>query len=223
MMTPLKIIGIYGGNFDPVHNMHLRVVIEAVEALMLSKVIWVPTGNPPHRTMPLASATDRLKMLQIALDREPLYDIDATDLFSPEPTYTVHGLMRLRKTQGDSVSFVLILGQDAFLGLPQWHDWKKLFDLTHIAVVDRLGHPMCIDDPALAAEWEKRQSKPEVFSRFPAGNMVRFSMPSSALSSSQIRAKASQGLSLAHLVPEGVRQYICDHHLYQKRPNEPSL
>ena len=208
------VIGIYGGTFDPVHIAHLRLAIEASEHLRLSKVIWVPSGNPAHRASPVASAQDRLAMLELAIKNHPDFAIDAADLFSDEPTYTINTLYRLRKIYPDN-ALVLLVGMDSFLSLPSWHCWEKLLDLAHIAVATRLNYGISNTDTELYQKIEARQADAEAIQFSPFGRIVFMPMLESDISASAIRLKAKKSLNLSYLLPPLVEDYVIRQALYR--------
>src|SRR6185295_3901749 len=105
-------IAILGGTFDPVHNGHLRVAWEAGEALN-ADVRLMPANVPPHRPPPLASAAQRVTLLRAA------------------PSYTVETLREMRVEFGEDRPLILLIGADAFAGLPSWREWRALFGLAH--------------------------------------------------------------------------------------------
>jgi nicotinate-nucleotide adenylyltransferase len=127
-------IGILGGTFDPVHYGHLRLAQEVADQLRLAEVRFVPSGTPPHRATPVATAADRLKMVRLATTGNSLFTVDARESASITPGYTVDTLTALRAEVGAEQSLVLLLGADAFLDLASWDRWHELFKLAHIAV-----------------------------------------------------------------------------------------
>lgn len=212
-------LGIFGGTFDPVHCGHLRLAGEAVAQLGLAGVRWIPAGQPKHRAPPQVAADDRLQMVRLALAGDPRFSVDAAEVESGEASYTVPTLERLRAEFGPRQPLVLLLGADAYAGLPAWHRWRELFSLTHIAVTHRPGHALAELPPALAAEHGRRLlATPARLAEAPAGSIVTFAMTPLDISATQIRALlAAEGCSsrLSHLLPQAVIDYIDDKHLYQ--------
>lgn len=131
-------IGLLGGTFDPVHHGHLRIALEAKEALGLTEVRFIPCRQPPHRGDASATAQQRLDLLRLACGDMPGFAVDTRELERPGPSYMVDTLASLRAERGDE-PLCLILGWDAFLGLPGWHRWQNLLDYAHLAVVQRPG------------------------------------------------------------------------------------
>ncbi|MBA3904414.1 MAG: nicotinic acid mononucleotide adenylyltransferase [Rhodocyclaceae bacterium] len=210
-------LGLLGGTFDPVHFGHLRLAEEAREALDLAQVLWIPAGRPPHRTLPRAAAADRLEMVRLAIAGNPHFALDDAESRAGTPSYTVPTLERLRALHGGR-PLVLVLGSDAFLGLPAWHRWRELFGLAHIAVATRSGFELAAEEMGadLAEEFAPRLgSDPADLKNAAAGRIVPFAMTPLAISASLIRARIAAGLSTRYLLPDPVREYIEPHHLYR--------
>jgi nicotinate-nucleotide adenylyltransferase len=131
-------IGVFGGTFDPIHFGHLRTGFELLQALRLAEVRFIPAGNPPHREVPLADASLRLAMVRAATDRQAGFVVDDREVRREGPSYTVLTLSELRTEYPDR-SLCLIVGMDAFLGLPKWHQWREMLQLAHVVVAHRPG------------------------------------------------------------------------------------
>lgn len=213
-MSPL---GLLGGTFDPVHYAHLRLATEAIEALGLERVLWIPSGQPGHRGTPSASTTDRLEMLRRALAGEPRFAIDEAEARSPEPTYSVNTLSRLRGSLGATVPLVLIVGADHLLGLQRWREWRRLFDHAHIAVAQRPGHAIERNalDAAVGAEYDRRLAAPAALGLAPAGTITVFPMTPLDISASAIREALAAGRNARYLLPDSVLDYIEAKRLYR--------
>jgi nicotinate-nucleotide adenylyltransferase len=219
----LKLIGILGGTFDPVHLGHLALAQAALAGLPLAEVLWLPSGSPGHRAPPAASARDRRARLELATAGNPRYRIDAAEPESAEPPYTVHTLTRLRAQLGRAQPLVLLLGSDSFLSLPSWLRWRELFDLAHIAVASRPGHLPADGGPAreLSDEIVRRSARPEQLGASAAGRIARFDMPPMDISASAVRAQLATGQDTRNLLPAAVLAYIESQHLYTQEKRKP--
>src|SRR5579885_3221529 len=138
-MNSTRPLAILGGTFDPVHLGHLRAAWEAGEALD-AEVRLIPTNVPPHRPAPVANAQQRAAILRAALTGQDRLKLDTRELDRAGPSYTFDTLTSLREEIGAQRALVVLLGADAFAGLPSWHRWRELLDLAHIAVLTRPGH-----------------------------------------------------------------------------------
>lgn len=210
-------IGIFGGTFDPIHYGHLRLAEEGRDTLRLAQVVFVPAGKPPHRDAPRCAAEHRYRMTELALAGNADFRADDLEIRSEAPSYTVDTLARLRIAHGPQRPLVLLLGVDAFLGLPTWHRWRELFSLAHVGVASRPGYPLGADQMSLplAKEFDWRRSRdPELWRAQPAGNILTFDMTPLAISASSLRRTLGHGHSVRYLLPEVVLDYIGSHQLY---------
>jgi nicotinate-nucleotide adenylyltransferase len=210
-------IGIFGGTFDPVHHGHLRLAEEACERLGLAGVIWSPLGHGRHRSPPQAEPHHRLAMVELAIADNDDFRLDRFEAESPEPSYTVNLLQRLREEYGDT-PLVLLLGADAFLGLPSWHRWEDLFELAHIAVFTRPGSELSMEamSPLLGKQFAKRAvADPSRMAGEPGGVVVPSLLTPLDISSTAIREQLAHGGSPRYLLPDAVLDYIQTNNLYR--------
>lgn len=213
-------IGLLGGTFDPIHLGHLRLAEELGEALNLDEVRLLPTGTPPHRAVPQASAAHRLAMVRLAIAGNPRFTVDEHEIHKTTPCYMVDTLGALRGELGRERPLTLFLGSDAFLGLTTWHDWRRLFALAHLAVAQRPGF-----DPAgwhsampaaLARELAQRRSEAsDGLHSAPAGRIYLHEITQLDIAARRIRALIAAGRSIRYLVPDAVLDYIERHRLYR--------
>lgn len=198
-----KPIALLGGTFDPVHNGHLRVAWEAAEALD-AEVRLMPAHVPPHRPAPVASAAQRVRMLELALRGQSRLRLDTRELDRAGASYTVDTLRGLRAEVGAERPLVLLVGADAFGGLPTWREWHALFGLAHIAMLTRPGRtePWSAE---LAAEATPRRARSAAELRETAHGKV-LSLPVTPLdiSASAVRTLLAGGREPRWLVPESL-------------------
>ena len=226
MTTRPEPVALLGGTFDPVHYGHLRFADDVRRALGLSEVRLVPAGDPPHRDHPAASAADRLAMLQLAVAEFPGLVVDDRELRRAGKSYTVQTLTELRKEFPDR-PLLLLLGADAFRGLPTWHRWRELFDLANLVVVERPG--VKLDDglpEPLLAEWRNRRvTDAGRLLVQPAGALFAQPIAPYAVSATSIREEIGKGPGAREkwrgLLPPAVLAYIDLHHLYGNRSDAP--
>ncbi|MFA5370754.1 MAG: nicotinate-nucleotide adenylyltransferase [Sideroxydans sp.] len=215
-------IGILGGTFDPVHHGHLRIAQEALEQCGLAQVLFIPNGTPPHRATPVAPAQARQEMVHLAVAGQTDFHVDAREVFRAGPCYTVDTLTLLRAELGTQQALCLILGGDAFLQLQTWHEWRRLFELAHIVVLQRaggqpLGNAMLQTDSALQAEYRARLTPGAIaLHESPAGSIFVADMPVLDISSTDIRRRCAENRSVRYLVPDAVAHYLNTHSLYKK-------
>ena len=215
-------LALLGGTFDPVHYGHLRFADAVRRALGLSEVRLVPARDPPHRDNPMASAPDRLAMLKLGVAEFPGLVVDDRELRREGKRYTVDTLTALRREFPER-PLLLLLGADAFRGLPTWHRWCELFDLAHLVVVGRPGVDLekTLPPPLLAILRERLVSDPESLLSQPAGAILMQPIAPLDVSATEIRDCLAKGASAAEMVggllPPAVLAYIDHHHLYRPR------
>ena len=134
----MSAMGVFGGTFDPIHYGHLRTAFEVLQALRFDEVRLLPCGTPPHRGSPVAPDHLRLEMVRAATEGQRGFVVDERELSREGPSYSVDTLSALRSEYPQS-SVALIIGMDAFLELPKWHQWRELLHLAHIVVAHRPG------------------------------------------------------------------------------------
>lgn len=204
-------LGVFGGTFDPIHYGHLRLAETAREALGLTRVRLIPAGQPVG-----AGGAHRLAMARLAAADNPAFEVDPAEVEAAQASYTILSLERLRAELGPRRPLVLLLGVDAFLGLPTWRRWTELFDFAHLAVANRPGYSLggAAMPAALAEQVSRRQAAPDTLGAAPAGRLVQFAMTPLAISATDIRARCAAGQSLRYLLPPPVVDYISRHQLY---------
>lgn len=209
-------IGILGGTFDPIHNGHLLLAREVLDQLHLDEIRFIPAGRPPHRAAPRTSVQRRLDMVRLATEYKPGFVLDDREIRRGSTSYTVDTLTDLRAELGINIGFYLLLGADAFMGLPDWHEWYRLFELAHLVVACRPGVQLVVADmrPELLAHWQQRRTT--VLHDTPSGSIIEFAMTPTDISASQIRKRLAAGQSVRGLVPNTVLNYILQQHLYER-------
>jgi nicotinate-nucleotide adenylyltransferase len=221
-----SVLGIFGGTFDPIHCAHLELAREVRAALDLAAVRFIPAGDPPHRAAPVASAMHRLTMVELAIADIPGLEVDGREIRRRGRSYTVDSLAELR-AEAPSRPLALIVGADAFLGLPTWHRWRELFDFAHVVVVARPGIPLDgALPPDLGREWSRRfDSDVGVLAEKPAGAIIVQPITAHAIAASAIRAQLALGpegiVAVRGLLPAAVLAYIDRNQLYRSRPDAP--
>ncbi len=204
-------IGILGGSFNPVHNGHLRLGVEALEQLPLDRVDLVPAAVPPHKPeQRLLPFSFRYQLLQLAVQNFPDMWVNPVEGEREGPSYTVYTL----KAYNDSYpkdDLFFILGADEFFFLPKWYQWQELPYLTNFIVFARQGQGGLELEEVLLRYWPdiKAESEKKFSWRFPHGHMIKYiEIPRLDISSTLIRDKWDLGLSLTYLVPEKVEQSL---------------
>jgi len=210
----MRAIGIFGGTFDPIHYGHLRTAFELLQALGLGELRLVPAGRPPHRAAPLCDADRRLEMLRAAAAGQPGFVVDDRELRRDGPSYTVTTLRELR-AEAPARPLCLIVGMDAFLGLPQWHEWRALVELAHLVVAHRPGWSAPGEGPLGELLAQRRTDRVADLHATPAGRVHVRAVTQLEISSSAVRELIVAGSDPRYLLPDAVRAIIRDTGCYQ--------
>jgi nicotinate-nucleotide adenylyltransferase len=200
-------IGLFGGTFDPIHYGHLRTAFELWQLLRLEQVRFLPTGNPPHRESSLAPAELRLSMVRAAIAGQAAFVVDDREMRRSGVSYTVDTLLDVRREYPDR-SLCLLLGMDAFLGVPHWHRWREIFELAHVVVAHRPGWKAPITGPLGEVMVDRGTGTLRELHAAPAGRIFVHAVTQLEISSTDLRALIRANRDLRYLVPEAVRELI---------------
>lgn len=187
------------GTFDPPHIGHLILAETAADQLDLRQVLFLPVGEPPHKTKTTSTA-HRLAMTQLAIADNSRFRLDRTDAERPPPHYT-YSLIPLLRARYPNNDLWLILGGDSLLDLPNWHQAASLVAQCQLAVLERPGEKL---------DWERLEAAlPGVRTA-----VTLLSGLSMTISSTQIRRSLAANHSLRYVLPAAVRDYIAHERLY---------
>ncbi|MDO8685575.1 MAG: nicotinate-nucleotide adenylyltransferase [Clostridiales bacterium] len=209
-----KRIGICGGTFDPVHYGHLIISEVVMDELNLDKVVFIPSGTPPHkREIPVTPAEHRYQMLLQAIAGNPRFELSRIEIDRPGYSYTAETLKRFSSgidtlgidTSGIDTSLYFITGADIMFEILTWRDPAKIFSLCTIATVLRPGY----DNECFYNQVDFLRKEHNAIIE-----IVGAPAPYVAISSSDIRQRIRDGKSIRYLVPERVSDYIKVNHLY---------
>lgn len=209
-------IGIFGGTFDPIHTGHLRTAFELREALRLAEVKFLPAGNPPHRDHAQASAQMRLTMVQAAVADEPGFTVDDREVRRTGLSYSVDTLTELRAEHPDR-SLCLLLGMDAFLGLPGWHRWREILGLAHVVVAHRPGWKAPTQGPLGEVMVDHGTGTIRELHDHVAGRVYVHAVTQLEISSTELRQMIAHGGDPRFLVPDSVHKVLRDTGWYARR------
>lgn len=209
-------IGLFGGTFDPVHYGHLRTAFELWQSLRLAQVRFLPTANPPHREPTLAPADLRLQMVRAAIAGQSGFVVDDREMRRSGISYSVDTLLDLRGEYPDR-SLCLLLGMDAFLGLPNWHRWQQIFELAHVVVAHRPGWKAPITGPLGEVMVDRGTGSVRDLHQSRAGRVYVQAVTQLEISSTDLRQLIYSGRDLRYLVPEAVRELIVSTGCYAQR------
>jgi len=213
----MSAVGIFGGTFDPIHFGHLRTAFELLQVLRLDEVRFVPAGRPPHREPPLCDAGRRLQMVRAATADQPGFVVDDRETRRDGPSYTVTTLRELRE-EWPGRPVCLIVGMDAFLGLPAWHEWREILRLAHLVVAHRPGWSVPSD--GLLGDLLAAQAARDIeeLHGAEAGRILVQPVTQLEISSTDLREIIVSGRDPRYLLPDAVREVIRDTACYVHEP-----
>ncbi len=200
-------IGIFGGTFDPIHYGHLRTAFEMLQALRFGEVRFMPCGSPPHRGSPIAAAELRLNMVRVATAGQHGFVVDDRELLRDGPSYSVDTLTALRG-EFPLQPLALIIGMDAFLSLPKWHQWRQILQLAHIVVAHRPGWRAPDMGPLGELLAERGTHRIGDMHQAKSGHIYVLDVTQLEISSSDIRELVAAGRDPRFLMPDAVRSVI---------------
>ncbi|SHM61712.1 nicotinate-nucleotide adenylyltransferase [Caldanaerovirga acetigignens] len=200
-----KRIGIMGGTFDPIHFGHLVTAEEARINFELDKVIFVPTGKPPHKKdYEVTDSEHRYLMTALATNNNPFFEVSRIEIDRKGYSYTVDTLNQMVQIYGKDTSLFFISGADAVLDILTWKNIKEVLDICTFIAATRPGYPI-----------NKLKDKLEEIKRLYGKDVYLLEVTAIAISSTDIRRKVKEGRSIKYLVPEGVEKYILKNGLYR--------
>jgi nicotinate-nucleotide adenylyltransferase len=206
-MGVMNPIGIFGGTFDPIHFGHLRTAFELLQSLRLSEMRFMPAGNPPHREVTIASAEQRLEMVQAATQGQPGFVVDDREIRREGLSYSVDTMRTLRADFPER-ALCLIVGMDAFLGLPKWHQWRELLELAHLVVAHRPGWRAPSMGPLGELLVDRGTGRINDLHEARAGCIYIHAVTQLEISSTEVRKLIAAGRDPRYLMPDAVRAII---------------
>ena len=193
--------GLYGGTFDPLHNGHLKVAQSAKNLLQLDRIIFIPAGDPPHKTnQNITDKKHRLSMVSLACKAEGA-QVSDWELLKKEKSYSIETIRHFKELYPEDELF-FIIGADSFRDLPSWWHYRELMELCSLVVVSR---PDVLKE-TLLSRFAGDEKPPRVF--FLDDIFVD-------ISSTQIREMVKKGEDISRLVPSAVSDYILKNGLYK--------
>lgn len=205
----IRRIGVLGGTFDPVHYGHLVIAEEVYATLELTEMVFVPTGQPPHKTQEVITpAEHRLAMLELAIASNPHFTISRVDLDRPGPSYTVDTLRLLQKQWGEETAIYFVIGGDSLEDFLSWYDAAGILkQLTYLVAVRRPGYN------------ESEEYYDRLEARLPGikQRLLVVEAPQFEISATDLRLRVAEGRPIKYQTPESVEQYIIEYGLYREK------
>ncbi len=183
-------IGLFGGAFNPFHNGHLAIAKTAIEKAELDKLIFIPTGNAPHKKETTISRGDRLNMLKLAIEDEERMSVSDYELTKNTVSYSADTTEYFKSLYPDDQLF-FIIGDDSYNQLETWREPERIMRVATLLVFPREGAK--VEPPAMEID-----------------------MPRVEISSSDVRNKIKLGKDCRNLLPKSVFDYIIENNLYSE-------
>lgn len=194
-------VGLLGGTFNPPHLGHLVCAQEAYLQLGLERVLWIPARMPPHKAVDDELGIEhRSELCRLAMDGDERFALCDLESRREGPSYTVDTLEELHGQMPDS-EFFLIVGADVAAGFAGWQEPGRVLELATVAVAERPGTSRAVVEDVLGRLADGSRS-------------CFFEMPEIGISSTMLRGRVRAGESTRYLMPDAVRRYIDQHHIY---------
>ena len=217
-------LGLYGGAFNPIHRCHLLVAETAKTRLGLDAVLFIPTGDPPHKPQAdFIPATHRLEMVRLAIQPSPYFQVSDIETRRPAKSYTIDTVHELRTIHRTDTRFIFIIGLDAFKEIANWKEPEHLLELCEFAVVARPGslfnqlkniQILGIEDPGQLDRLDAGQVEAEEVRLKNGQPLWGLPIPPCHVSAQDIRNRLKHRQSLENLLPAGVESYILKHYIW---------
>ena len=203
-------VGIFGGTFDPIHQGHMIIAEQVAQALGLSRMIFVPSGVPPHKTSSSvkASPENRFDMVEAAVKGNEKFSVDRVEVDAGRPMHSVETVPLVKERLGDTGDeWFFVSGADEVSNLLSWREPDKLLEEAAMVAATRPGYDI--------SNLEHLEEALDNFDRIIPVECTRVD-----ISATGIRRMLAKGESVRYLVPEGVYEIIHDRGLYGARTNE---
>lgn len=196
-------IGVLGGTFDPIHRAHIMLANEVKKRLDLSEVLFIPTAQTPLKEDNIISSVEhRVQMVLLAIADHPYFKISTIEIDRAGISYTVDTIIELRSSIGVGDELFFILGCDSLEQLPRWKEPSRIIQMCRLVAIPRTGY-------SLAEVSDLEKVVPGLTRR-----LILMDIPEIDISATEIRERVARGLSIRHLVPESVEEYIKQQRLY---------
>lgn len=201
-------IGIFGGSFNPIHIAHLVIAEHFVEKCALEMCFFVPTSLSPFKAnfnndFESISHTHRLDILQLSISYNKKFRIDTYEIEKGGISYSIDTINHFTKRFADE-EIMFLIGYDQAKSFHQWKNWEQILDISQIVIADR-------------PDYESSSDKDEINERLAlyGKSPIWLENPLIDISSSEIRRRIKNGLSVKYLIMEKAEAYINAYKIYQ--------
>lgn len=198
-------VGIMGGTFDPIHTGHLLLGEFAFENFGLDEIWFMPNGSPPHKDRRYSERylVHRVEMVKLATEANPHFKVNLSEAVTEAHSYTYKTLQRLRGEYPEH-EFYFIMGADSLFEIEEWENFREIFPSCTLLAAPRDGRGE-----------EEIEDRIRCLVQAYGAKIHLLKSPFIDISSTYIRDRARNGLSIRYMVPDRVGAYICDNGLYR--------
>lgn len=209
----MRHIAILGGTFDPIHNGHLQTALAIQHFFHFACFYLLPCNVPVLKAKTIATNQQRIEMISLAIANLKDFALDLREINRSTPSYMTETLIDIR-AQNPDTAISLVLGYDAFLSLPLWHNWDKIIQLTNLLIIKRAGMDQPLTPTLDGFLLQHRTTNKEELLHSPYGKIYDFNAGNYPISSTEIKAKLAKREEVASLMPPQVVEYINKYKLY---------
>jgi len=207
-----RLVGIFGGTFDPVHYGHSLTIAELLNTIPFEKILVIPNSLPPHRENSQASFSHRYKMTSLAFRDIEKTVVDNRENLRTGPSHAIETVKQIIAEEGKT-KVILIVGSDSFDGIHSWYKWRELISLVDFLILKRLDMPLSKNKNVQDLISPTRFSEDLLLDR-KAKSIFEIRMTPLRISSSLIRENIAKGKSIDDLINPLVKDYLKKHGLY---------
>lgn len=195
---------IFGGTFDPIHNGHLQIAYEALYYLNLDKVVFMPSGNPPHkRNIKITDSSIRCQLVEKAISNEKKFEIDYYEVNRKELSYTYQTLKHYNQLEPNT-EWYFLTGADCLIDIDEWSNVDKILDNCIFTVFSRNQY-------AIEQVMKQKKRVEQKYNK----EIIFMDVPILPIASTSIRNRIKSNKNASYLVPSGVYELIEDMKLYK--------
>lgn len=196
--------GIFGGTFDPIHNGHLYIAQEALHQLGLDKVIFMPSGNPPHKTnKEITDGSIRYELVKMAIRQNNCFEVSDYEIRKKGLSFTYQTMEHFHNID-KNVSWYFITGADCLMDLEGWKNVDRILNSCVLVVFGRPGY----NKDKLLEQKEKIEAK---YNK----EIIYLDLLLLDISSSSIRKSIRDEKRVDYFLPHGVYNSIMELGLYR--------
>ena len=207
-----RLVGIFGGTFDPVHYGHSLTIDELLNTIPFEKILVIPNSLPPHRENSQASFSHRYKMTSLAFRDIEKTVVDNRENLRTGPSHAIETVKQIIAEE-EKTKVILIVGSDSFDGIHSWYKWRELISLVDFLILKRLDMPLSKNKNVQDLISPTRFSEDLLLDR-KAKSIFEIEMTPLRISSSLIRENIAKGKSIDNLINPLVKDYLKKHGLY---------